>query len=286
MTLKTAKYKSVQDEITWIEGEFDVEVLLAVEHGSRLWGLAGPSSDHDIKFIYKNKPERAFSLFDRRNFIGHKCEIEADTGFVEVEMTGWSIEKALRLSVSSNPQLNEIIGSPLRYAESDVFCRDLKGICKDSSPRTIAHYYRGTAKKTLLGDICRHRGADLKANLQMVRAFMSSIWMVQNPKVGSFPPLDFAKLREEVDLSSGFRPYQSFDTQLDEIVELKTTTSKRRVDQFFVIIEQWGLQVMDSINDDILKIPEHWVDQNNAELCFRHQYPETFSLVDDAPQPA
>ncbi len=38
-----------------IEAKYDVEVLWAVESGSRAWGFESPDSDFDVRFIYKRK---------------------------------------------------------------------------------------------------------------------------------------------------------------------------------------------------------------------------------------
>jgi predicted nucleotidyltransferase len=276
MTYKTANPGTIEEEISWMEGHFDVEVMLAVEYGSRLWNLAGPASDHDIRFVYKDKPERAFSLFDKRETLSHNCELPTDDGKIEVEFSGWSLEKALRLCVASNPQTQEINAAPVVFEANHDFQKDLSEICADASPRTMAHYYRGNAKKNLLGHICKIRGADVKINLQMVRGFMSSMWLIQNPGLGKFPPLDFSELRESVDLSISRMPIKGFNKELDELVQLKTETSSRRVNRFFTLVEQWGLGVMDSIEEDIMKIPDHRTDSEIAEKSFRRQYPNTF----------
>ncbi len=42
-------------KIKEIEATRNVEVLLAVESGSRAWGFASPDSDYDIRFIYRHK---------------------------------------------------------------------------------------------------------------------------------------------------------------------------------------------------------------------------------------
>ena len=45
------------EKIKQIEVTRGVEVLLAVESGSRAWGFASPDSDYDIRFIYRHEKD-------------------------------------------------------------------------------------------------------------------------------------------------------------------------------------------------------------------------------------
>ena len=44
--------KEIQDNLTAIEKQHGVRILLAVESGSRAWGFASPDSDYDVRFVY------------------------------------------------------------------------------------------------------------------------------------------------------------------------------------------------------------------------------------------
>ncbi len=46
--------EKILEKLKEIERTKGVEVLYAVESGSRAWGFASPDSDYDIRFIYKH----------------------------------------------------------------------------------------------------------------------------------------------------------------------------------------------------------------------------------------
>ena len=48
-----AQIKNKLAEIEFTEG---VDVIMAVESGSRAWGFASPDSDYDVRFIYVRRP--------------------------------------------------------------------------------------------------------------------------------------------------------------------------------------------------------------------------------------
>ena len=47
----------VPEKLREIERTYHVQVLWAVESGSRAWGFASPDSDFDVRFIYKRPGE-------------------------------------------------------------------------------------------------------------------------------------------------------------------------------------------------------------------------------------
>ena len=47
--------KEIQDNLNQIEEQYDVQILLAVESGSRAWGFASADSDYDVRFIYVHR---------------------------------------------------------------------------------------------------------------------------------------------------------------------------------------------------------------------------------------
>lgn len=47
--------QKIQTKLAEIEKEHNVEILYAIESGSRAWGFESLDSDYDVRFIYKNE---------------------------------------------------------------------------------------------------------------------------------------------------------------------------------------------------------------------------------------
>lgn len=267
-----AMQQAIKDEIKDLEQEYGIEVLLAVEYGSRAWGLEHAGSDHDIRLIYRDPPLQAFSLFQDREMISRPSMVDG----VEVDLTCWSLPKTLKLATVSNPQLNEFLACPVRYRSEEAFLEDLTRICKAASPRVMAHYYRGSAKKNLLQKICDQRQVDVKATLQMVRGTLSAQWIVQNPDQGAFPPVDFETLLDAVDHSKDRLYFDETRAQIDRLVALKREGGHCRDPHDICLIEQFGLEAMERLPEQIGHLENPYVDQALAEQAFQNQYPQIF----------
>ena len=79
-----------------IEEVEKVKIIMAVESGSRAWGIASPDSDYDVRFIYVRKPEDYLKLEGNRDVIEWKLDEVLD-------INGWDLRKVLRLLYKSNP---------------------------------------------------------------------------------------------------------------------------------------------------------------------------------------
>lgn len=91
-----------------IEQDHDVDILFAVESGSRAWGFPSPDSDYDVRFIYRHRLDWYLSLKPGRDVI--ELPISDD-----LDVNGWDLRKALNLLTKPNPTLLEWLVSPVRY---------------------------------------------------------------------------------------------------------------------------------------------------------------------------
>ena len=61
--------QTILAELESIEAEYGARVLLAVESGSRAWGMASADSDYDVRFVYVRSVDDYLRLEDTRDVI-------------------------------------------------------------------------------------------------------------------------------------------------------------------------------------------------------------------------
>lgn len=103
----------VPEKLKEIEKEYNVTVLWAVESGSRAWGFASPDSDFDVRFIYKRNASDYLKLNPDRDVI----ELPIDDTW---DVSGWDLDKTLKLLQKSNPTLYEWLQSPIAPITSSI----------------------------------------------------------------------------------------------------------------------------------------------------------------------
>lgn len=102
----------IERKLKQIEHDYHARILLAVESGSRAWGFASPDSDYDVRFIYVRPDKDYLKLEGERDVI----ELPMDA---ELDISGWDLQKALKLLYRSNPTLFEWFSSPIVYLETE-----------------------------------------------------------------------------------------------------------------------------------------------------------------------
>ena len=105
--------EQIQEKLSMIEEKHSINILMAVEAGSRIWGFESLDSDYDIRFIYTRR------LDDYLNIYNHKDTIEELDGLIDI--VGWDLRKALALSIKSNASIYEWVNSPIKYVLSNSY---------------------------------------------------------------------------------------------------------------------------------------------------------------------
>lgn len=161
----------IQRELATVERELGLRVLLAVESGSRAWGMASEDSDYDVRFVYARPVADYLRLEGTRDTIEWRLDEVLD-------VNGWDISKFLRLVRGSNPTAFEWLSSPITYAEVPEFSRVREVAAACFSQKASAFHYLG-----MEGGHSRAylRGEEVVAKkyLYVVRALLAARWCLE-----------------------------------------------------------------------------------------------------------
>lgn len=244
--------KLIQEKLREIEQHEECRILLAVESGSRAWGFASPDSDYDVRFIYV-RPEKAYLRLDRARDV---IEVPIND---ELDISGWDIDKTLRLLHKSNPTVFEWFSSPIIY-QTSAFADQFRPIMQKyfSSKAGLWHYLHmaeGNYRDYLRGEMVR-----AKKYFYVLRPILACKWIFEK---GTPPPMLFSDLvKSELPDDLSETVYQLLDLKMNspEIKEIP------RIDQLNRYLDT-GIA---SVKEQIEKLPntpvQDWNELN--ELFF------------------
>ena len=126
--------EEIADKLAEIEEKEKVQILYAVESGSRAWGVASPDSDYDVRFIYVRKKEDYLSVQEKRDVIEWQLDDVLD-------INGWDLKKTLVQFHKGNATLFEWANSPIIYKITDEWKAVYEGCKQYFSEKTALHHY-------------------------------------------------------------------------------------------------------------------------------------------------
>ena len=209
-----------------------VNILYAVENGSRAWGLESTDSDYDVRFIYVRPSLDAYLTLN-----SHRDVIEEMQGLLD--MVGWDIKKALSLGAKSNPSLVEWLHSPVNYGFDDIpFVARFREAMSFFSRRSLGFHYLNLARRQYKAYWKKGEKVRLKKYVYAVRPLLCVEWLARF--TGGSPPLNFDVLRDQVGTEA--LP-SNVNAEIDAMLELKhSTTETSGVGRFHELdkwIEEW-----------------------------------------------
>lgn len=178
--------KAILQILKEIEKEHDIKILFACESGSRAWGYAHENSDYDARFIYIHRPAWYFSIDPQRDFI----ELPVSE---KLDVSGWELQKCLKLYRKSNPTFLEWIHSRIIYTQPYDTVEKLKKHTDDIfSPIACLYHYLHMAQK----NVRKEKKSNLVKNyINIVRPLLAASWI---EKYRQFPPVDLQVLIEKM----------------------------------------------------------------------------------------
>lgn len=245
--------EQIQELLKKFEEEKNVEILLAVESGSRMWGFASPDSDYDIRVIYKHPKEKYLSVGEPKDNYEHVGAL--------IDYQSWDLKKALRLAAKSNVAVFEWMDSGIVYKENPEFREALVKIRdKYFSAQLAKSAYWGMAtgnyREYLRSDMVR-----MKKYFYVLRPLLACDHI---QVTGKMPPVLFSEL---VDLyfPKLLRPY------LDDLLEKKMKHPELK-----------EIPRIDKINDFLeRKLDEHHSAVSYKKLKQEPLEEKDLSLVDE-----
>jgi uncharacterized protein len=170
-----------------------VDILLAVESGSRAWGFPSPDSDYDCRFIYVRRRDDYMALFPARDVI----ELPTDA---VLDVNGWDLAKALRLLIKGNAVVIEWLTSPFVYRGEAAFRDETLNLAREAvRPAAIARHYLHLGERQRRTYFADTRAVPIKKIFYALRPAVALRWLRLH-RGESVAPMHFQTLVRESDL--------------------------------------------------------------------------------------
>lgn len=181
----------IQNQICDLAARNDVQILLAIESGSRAWGFPSEDSDYDVRFIYVRPREDYLSVQEFRDVIETPLQQDAVLG-VPLDFNGWDVRKALQLAIKSNPVLIEWLGSPVKYGVQAAAVERLLAFARKAANMKAFHYHYYRLAQNAWEQIQQNaEKVKCKVYCYALRPVLASQWILHYKQP---PPMDIASL--------------------------------------------------------------------------------------------
>lgn len=231
----------IQKILGEIEEKENVKIILAVESGSRAYGIDSPDSDYDVRFIYVRNAIEYLKLDEGKDVI----EWQLDDTF---DINGWDIKKVLKLLYKSNASVFEWAASPIIYKITPEFER-LKELLPQyfSRKRLVFHYYklaRNNYKRYLQKDVVK-----AKEYFYVIRSILAAKCIIDK---GTIPPMKFIELEFDSEIKE----------DIDKLLKMKRETSNMGTIAQIESIHKWVESELDYIESAANSMESDYYDWN------------------------
>ena len=175
----------IPEKLHEIEKRENIRIIHCVESGSRAWGFASPDSDYDVRFIYVRPIEYYLRLEKTRDVIEWQLDETLD-------ISGWDLQKALRLLHKSNSTLFEWNNSPIVYKTTPEWCEISACIGRFFQKKAGLYHYLSTAKSNYR-EYLQGEQVKLKKYFYVLRPVLACRWILEKQTP---PPMLFSELAD------------------------------------------------------------------------------------------
>ena len=241
----------IKEKLNEIERKENVTVLFAVESGSRAWGFASDDSDHDVRFVY------------RRNDINDYLRLDGIRDVIEYELndvydiSGWDLDKTLKLLHSSNPVIFEWLSSKIVYKETG-FLDEFREFAK-SYFRVIkgAHHYLHMAEKNYEEHL-KTDEVKLKKYFYVLRSLLAVRYILEYHES---PPILFKDLVEtELD--------ESLKETVYELIDIKKNSTEPDTIRRIEVLDEYIVKELGSLKKEVNGLKKEETDWEGLNRFF------------------
>lgn len=234
-------------KLSEIEKEKNIDILFAVESGSRAWGFESPDSDYDIRFVYKHKKDWYLNLWEQKDTIEFMTEDDLDG-------SGWELKKALKLLAKSNASFLGWLFSPIIYRAGNGFLEHIKAIAKNNFNPVAGFYHYHSMSKGFKETLNTDK-MTLKSFFYAIRTALCANWIY---KKGTIPPVLFTELYLIID--------EKYHAILNDLIHLKSKHIEKSTEP---------------VSDTLIKLVRDIVAENESiknNLINKKSNPEEFNV--------
>lgn len=202
--------EEIENELKKIEETEHVKILLAVESGSRCWGVESPDSDYDVRFVYVHDKNYYLQLQEHKDIIEWQLDEVLD-------INGWDLDKTLRQIHKGNAAVFEWLNSSIVYKNTKEWEEIVPLLKSYFSKKVAIHHYNGTAKSTFLKYL-QESDVRYKKYIYALRPLLACTYIENYQQI---PPVLFRELTEKClpeELEEPVRKMLEIKAQTDEKV--------------------------------------------------------------------
>ncbi|PKK88078.1 MAG: nucleotidyltransferase [Candidatus Wallbacteria bacterium HGW-Wallbacteria-1] len=206
-----------------IEKEHDVQILFAVESGSRAWGFESFDSDYDVRFIYRHALKWYLNILPKTDVIEYPIVDEFD-------YSGWDLRKSLFLLNKSNPVIFEWLRSSIVYIRDQSFYDDFFELSnRYFSPVSSIYHYLHMAKGNFRSYL-EKEFVKTKKYFYVLRPLLACQW-IEN--FNESPPMEFQRLLDALVIPMSVRD------EIDELLIKKKAGGEMAEERQIVLLNTY-----------------------------------------------
>jgi predicted nucleotidyltransferase len=229
--------EEIKKELTRLETEHEIKILLAVESGSRAWGFASEDSDWDVRYIYIHRLEWYLKIDEQKD---SQEEILPN----DLDLSGWELKKALRLFRKSNPPMLEWLRSPIIYREQFSTAEKLRELSERYfNPKSCMYHYLSMAKGNFKEFLQREK-VRTKKYFYVLRPVLACDWIKNR---NAFPPMEFEKLLDSEVTDAKIR------REIDELLKRKIAGDELK--------EEPKIEILNDFLEEKIRFYNQFVDE-------------------------